>query len=387
MKHINKVILASIFVVPMASIIPIYGTIIWYPQLLALMALGFACISMTMWDKNKYISIFLMYATLSYLVVCNQSPRAMLCLITGSGSILFTYLISKSSVNIFKSLLWFSILNFVYVIAQAFKLDPVFITSHGDMIDRTVGFMGSRNQLGIFSACSGILLTYLSPWFLLLSIPILLVKCSSAFAGIMAGIASWCFFMGHKVLAIAFIISILISIPIFIFFKSSLVYEFKERLSIWHLSIEQTVSGKMEQYNDKGEKIREIKCNPLFGYGIGNFFVMSPKSQGKTIDHMYSHRYEHAHNDLVEAFFEFGYIGLALIILAVSKIVSDFVHCVHKTNTLIVAFSTLICLTVCSLGVYVFHAPVSLFLVSLVLGLFYKEINDEKSCQITTNPA
>lgn len=380
MKHINKLILGSIFVVPMASIIPISGTISWYPQLLAFMALGFACIAMILWDTNKYISMFLIYATLSYLVVCNQSPRAMLCLITGCGGILFAYLISKSKVNIFSALLLFSFINFVYVVFQTFKLDPIFVANPSSLIDRTVGFMGSRNQLGIYSACSGILLTYLSPWFLLLSTPILLVKCSSAFVGLMAGLVSWCFLMGHKAVAIGITLLLLISIPIFIHFKQSLVYELKERTNIWRLSIEQTVNGKLEQY-DKGTKVSEIKCNPLFGYGIGNFFVMSPKSQEKTIDPMYSHRYEHAHNDLVEAFFEFGYIGLTIIMLAISKVVSDFIHCVHKTKTLIVSFSALICLSVCSLGVYVFHAPVSLFMFCLVLGLFYKEINDAKEGQ------
>lgn len=387
-KTLNNIILLSIFVVPMASIIPMRGTIIWYPQLLALMCIGFVCLAMLFWNTNKFISIFLIYTTFSYLFICSQSPRAMLCLITGYAGIMFSYFVSQSDTSkIYKVLALFAMLNAFLVILQIFKLDPIFSQTSNWVLDRTVGFMGSRNQLGIFHAGSSVLLMSISPWFLLLSLPILLVKCSSAFAGLIAGIISYLFFTGKRLLATLLILLVLALIPLLLYFKGNLIAELKERVQVWTLTINQTINGKMDLYDSEEGSVtlsnhRVVKFNPLFGAGIGNFFVFSPSSQ---VGFNFSpwHRYEHAHNDFVEGFLEFGYAGLALMLLCISSVISNFLSCINKTKGLIRTFSALVSLAVCSLGVYVFHAPVSFFLFCLTLGLFYRELKNAKQSQIT----
>ncbi len=87
-------------------------------------------------------------------------------------------------------------------------------------------------------------------------------------------------------------------------------------------------------------------------------------------------RYEHAHNDLVEALFEYGYIGFVFVVWLILLIVKSFVLCRIKTKNLIIAFSSLIAQGVCSLGVYVIHAPLSFFMLCLTLGIFYGELKD-----------
>lgn len=364
------------------------GAVIWYPQLLAIMCLGFVCLAMLFWNINKFISIFLIYTTFSYLVVCGQSPRSMLCLITGYAGIMFSYFVSQSDTpKIYKALATIAVLNIILVILQIFKLDYIFSQSSNWLLDHTVGFMGTRNQLGIFHAASSVLLMSISPWFLALSLPILLVKCSSAFAGLIAGVSSYLFFTGKRLLAIFLILSIVASIPVFIYFKSNLIAELKERVEVWSLTVRQTIDGKMDLYDyqygsTKLSNHRVVKFNPLFGAGIGNFFIFSPPSQ-VGFDFSPWHRYEHAHNDFIEGFLEFGYMGLVLIILCISWIINDFLSCIHKTKGLIITFSALVSLAVCSLGVYVFHAPVSFFLFCLTLGLFYRELKNAKQSQIT----
>lgn len=381
-KYINKIISASIFFVPIASVISIHGTIVWYPQLLMLMALGFILLAIMCWEMNKFVSLFLIYATFSYLIICSQSPRSMLCLITGYSGIIFSYFVSKSNgSNIYKYLAFMAGLNVILVVLQVFNIDPIFQSTNGSFIERTVGFMGSRNQLGIFSAGASTLLIIISPWFLFLSVPILLIKCSSAFVGLCVGLNSLLFLKGYKKIATFLLIILLSGSFLWVKFgyKSG---EISERLSLWKLTISQSINGKLT--SDDGKTT--VRTNPLFGYGIGNFFVYSSHSQG-IVCGTTQHRYEHAHNDLVEALFEFGYIGLILILLCISKVIADFIECLHlghpHTNKLIFSFCSLITLCVCSMGVYVFHAPVSLFLFCLFLGIFYREVNHAKQGKIT----
>lgn len=390
-KAIQNTILASIFLVPLASVIPIHGTIIWYPQLLALMAIGFICLALLWWDTNKFISLFLIYTTFSYLFVCSQSPRAMLCLMTGYLAIMVGFLASRSNpYKIYQAIGIMAAINAVFVVMQVFKLDPIFIPDTNALLDRTVGFMGSRNQLGIFHSTSSVILLFISPWLAMLSFPVLLVKCSSAFAGLMAGASAYLFFQGKKFIGSLIIFMLALSVPVFIQHKKELVEELKERGRLWALTIEQGVKGELledDAINPISDLHRKVSWNPILGAGIGNFFVLSPMSQGimwkKGTHQMW---YEHAHNDFVESFFEFGYLGTVLILLCIAGVISDFMSSV-KTKGVLITFSALICLSVCSLGIYVFHAPVSLFIFCLTLGLFYAEVRNAKQSQIATNPA
>lgn len=382
-KILNNAILASIFIVPMASMIPMHGTIIWYPQLLALMVIGFVCLAMLVWDMNKYISLFLIYGIFSYLIVCSQSPRSMLCLITGFIGIILSYFVSKMDTSkIYKALLGIAILNALLFIAQIFNHDFIFKEMGSTFIDRVVGFMGSRNQLGIFSVDVSILLSIISPWMLLFSIPILIIKGSTSLVGLVLGINSLFFLKGYRVVSIGILLGIILVSALWVNYGDKSL-EIKERVKIWTLTLSQSISGKVIM--DDEHTI--IKANPLFGYGIGNFFVFSRNSQAKTLYPNVGMCYEHAHNDILEALFEFGYIGIGLLLLCVFKIVNDFITCLNKTKGVLITFSALIAMAVCSMGVYVFHAPVSLFMFCLTLGLFYGELNNAKQSQITTHPA
>ena len=49
-----------------------------------------------------------------------------------------------------------------------------------------------------------------------------------------------------------------------------------------------------------------------------------------------------------------------------------------KSMGVITTFASLIAQSASSFSVYVFHAPVSLFIFCLTLGLFYAEVNNAK---------
>lgn len=373
-KTIYSLILASIFIVPIATIIPIKGTIVWYPQLLAMLIIGFTFLSINIWNFNKAIAIFTLYLLFSYIFVCQTHPRSMLCLICAYAGCYISYFASKidSTSLPIRAIACMALINFILLLSQFFGFDPFFHPDNKDFGEGMVGFMGSHNQLAIYSAAVAPFLYVIEPFLILFSIcGIILSKTSSAFIALAMGLLFY--FLINKTYKLLIISSLLlIALGAFWFNYDRPLDAFKERFDIWKLSASQVINGQLEIFGTK----QKIKCNPLTGFGLGNFLVLSPNSQMKVLPPSTGHVYEHAHNDLVESFFEFGYIGLGLVLLMIFTVIRDFLKS-YKTNKIIILFTSLVIMFFCSFGVYVAHAPVSYFMFMLILGLFYAEVNHE----------
>lgn len=393
----KKLIIASIFLVPLSSLIAIPGTIVWYPQLLALLFIGLSAIALMFWKMNKWISLILIYEILSYLLVCNQSPRTFLCLMCGFSGVAVAYIISRilDTKVIYKCLVVMAIIQAVYAVLQHFNIDPFFHELQSNKAD-VVGFIGSHNQLGIYSVSIGIILASLNPFLLLLAvIPIFFARCNSAIIGLLAGLFIYILFTKNKKLLITVSVMILVGLIPWIHYAGKSSIELMERINLWKLTFDQSYSGKLVQIGTKEidpHLHRQYIANPNFGFGLAKFFEISPLSQSGIFDPEYikisgiTHLYEHAHNDGLEALFELGRIGFILILLAIGSIIIAFVNTYHalwpNVNNLVITFSTLIALSISSLSVYVFHAPVSLFMFFVILGLFYREVEYAKSCKV-----
>lgn len=387
----KNLVIASIFLIPLSSIIPMTGTVVWYPQLLMLLLIGLSALAFQFWKMNKFISLLLIYEILSYIFVCNQSPRTMLCLICGFAGISIAYIISnlKDTKILYRCIIGIAITQSIYTVLQHFNIDPFFHNPDSNKAD-VVGLVGSHNQLGIYYSAVGIILASFNPILLTFSlVPIFLAKCNSAIIGLIAGgLVYTTFLYGKKWVSIALLAICLLAVP-WIHYAGKSRVEIKERFDIWELTLTQAFSGYAKQVGTKewmpGLQ-REYRANPTFGFGLGNFFVISPLSQ---YDFWFSktHRYEHAHNDLIEALFELGYIGFILILFCIASVISDFLNAVHAfhpaTKRLIISFSCLVVMAVSSLSVYVAHAPVSYFMFCVILGLFYAEVNNAKQSQVS----
>lgn len=392
-KILKSLIFISILAVPMSSAISMPGTNVWWPQLITLEFIGLLTIALMLWETNRFIAIFMAYSVFSYFFVANQSPRSLICLMSGfSGMFLMLAISRQGSVTfIRKGVLIMIAIMFVYVIFQAFNVDPFFhfssITGEQDW-NKTdiVGFSGSHNQLGAWFASVGILLYSINPIFIAFAvIPILLAHCITALFGIGFGIASYNAIIGKWKVGIL-IISFLIALSIPTISITQKFGEIKERVQVWKLSLAQIYKGVVRVKTTENV-FKFIEASPWFGFGIGNFFVFSPLSQDCFTWSPW-HRYEHAHNDLIEAVFEYGYVGFTLLILCILSIFFDFIEALHSSypdiKNLSIAFSSLIGLAVTSCGIYIVHAPLSWFMFCVFLGLFYWEINNAK--QIKINP-
>lgn len=384
-------IILAIFLIPIASIITIKGTIVWFPQLLALEMIGGICYASMFWKLNKFLSIFIAYLFFSYIYVTGASERPLMCLLIGSMAIAVTLVTSKLKELkwIYVALIIMSLLSILYAILQTIGIDPIF-KSTGSKWDGVVSFMGSHNQLGIYSVANAFWCTWLIP---LAIISIFLVKCNSALIGIIFGSCVYSYFkFNKKVLKDLLIIGVLLLIPWW-HYNHKGNGEISERFRLWKLTLQQINSGKIEESDMNGKKSL-VQANPFFGFGLGNFLTYSPFSQyriwGLNNTDIYrpghpegiQHFYEHVHNDLLEALYEFGYIGFIIIILTIGSVVFTFVTSV-KSVGVITTFSSLVAQSFTSFSVYVFHAPVSLFMFCLTLGLFYAEVsNGQKSSEI-----
>jgi hypothetical protein len=393
------IIILAIFLVPMSSAITIPGTIVWWPQVLALQLIGGICFSSRLWKLNRFIALFVAYLSFSYIFVTNASPRTLLCLMIGYAAISITLSASKLKDLkwTYRALIAMSLLSILYPILQMFGIDPIFIALDNGKKD-IVGFAGSHNQLGVFSCANA----FWSPFLIPISvIPILLGKSISGFIGLMVGGAIYIWFRMPKVIFTVFIFLIIILGIYFIILCGDKSTEYKERTRLWSLSIKQIITGRTEDSLMDGRKAI-VTTSPWFGFGLGNFFVYSPMSQYKmyglnhteqygTPGHSYigkqiQHFYEHAHNDLVEALYEFGYTGFLLIIGIIGSVVGAFIYS-SKTTGVVATFASLVAQSVASCSIYIMHAPLSLFVFCLTLGLFYAEVGyakQSKVFQITT---
>lgn len=378
----------AIFLIPVVSLFQMPGTIVWYPQVLAVIGLGALIACMHIWEINKPLACIALYSAFSYFFVCNQHPRAMLLLIICFAGIALICMASKieNTSKVYQCIIWMSIIQFGLVMLQKFNLDPLFHSNTRLNLSETVGFIGSHNQLGIYyAAVAPILFHFCMPLVIISMVAILFSASSSAAIGALVGILTYLLAMRSFILLFIFIPVVLVAF--FIMHKyDNLEHIVGKRVELWKQTMEQAVSGKAKMNMGQGVT-HIISKNPMTGFGLGNFMSISPATQGERIfgkgwDDKNTPRWEHAHNDLVEYFFDFGWLGLPFLLWLLADILDKFIFTV-KTNRMVMVFSALVAQVVTSMGVYVIHAPVSYFMLCLTLGLFYAEVNDAKKGEIS----
>ena len=376
-KNFYRLILFSIFYIPVASIIPIRGTIIWFPQFIAFYLLGFAFLSLLIWEYSKSLSILSGYCLLSYIFITYTETRSLMCLLTayfGIFLICFASRIQKTK-KIYNAIMWMAVFQSILFTLQLFQIDPFFYKISGNGM---VGFVGNSNQLAIYTAAIfPMAITYVPIFIPIALFQLFFSHSSSAMIGTFAGSLFYFWNLNKFIFS-----ATLILFFVFLIFRGNIDKDpgpraMKERINLWKLTCLQVLEGKVEDKINKN--VTQIKtCNPFLGFGIGRFFLFSPQSQEKIIFPDTGRVYEHAHNDLIEAWFDFGHIGLSIIVWCVGWFIWLFVKCAHKTKELFMTFSALVSMGITSLGIYVIHAPVSYFMFCLMAGLF---LSQAKQCE------
>ena len=399
MKKLHYLIIAALFIVTFSFILdigffkrvfPIIGiTNIWYIQwtFLFFMCYVFACLRIFCF--NWTYGLLALVCTYSAFFVGSQHPRCMLVLTQFIFALLGVEMVSKISYQnlnkILKSIIFLVLAQGLWVIVQTMNLDPFFNSTHDKMIDDTVGFSGSHNQIGLFFAMTMPLI--ISSFIYILPLSLFgLFKSTTAFA--VAGAVVSCFFyimFSCKKFIVSFLsIVILFSTLYFSFSDNIDKMLFKERFSLWGFLINSVNDGNI-LLNYNGQHVL-IETHWAKGYGFGNFMRVAPLAQKEGfMDKIYEHVgftaqhvYEHAHNDYIELFFETGYPGAISLMILILYSVYKFIRA-KKTKILIIATSCIVAQMVTAMGIYTVQTAISGMLLIIFLGIFEKGVNNGKT--------
>lgn len=376
MKKFIALILLGLIGIPIMGYFPIGGTPVWSAHYISLTFLLFLGVSFVLWDFNKWLGVFSAMCLISTFFVSKGSIRALAILIQFDLLCLVAYGVSKFDKNcrkwIIGGIAGFVIMQSGWLVLQYFNLDPMFFLKNKDGADVTknvmVGFMGSTGQLGATSAIVLPLMAYIHPLLALLCFGAICVS-KSSFA-LVAGMSSGLiyFFLTNKKL---FKIAVIVCLIVGTFFFGKLEYirgvDFQMRFEVWKSAVSCTVKGELPILVNN--QFGTAKCNPILGYGFGNFLKIFPYVPGYSRFNFDREKFAHAHNDYVETFFELGYMGLIGIILLLGGFANDFIKAT-KSRELAMAGCCIIAYLLCSLGNFNSQIAVSGLLVMLCYGMF-----------------
>ena len=276
----------------------------------------------------------------------------------------------------------------VFVVFQFFGIDPIFNAVKSEKFYSTVGFCGSRNQLGLFFSIVSPLFYAFAP--ILIPLAVFCLWCAStasAWVGFLVGCLCMTFCVSKKRFALTLVTLVICSVIFFVKFENVSAGAYKERIELYKHTIESVESERVVLKVKKkiqGKDItavKEIFCNKWFGYGFGNFTRISPYTQHTFLKdtgiHAQKHVYTHAHNDFLEFFYDTGRIGILIVLMLMFQFFKDFIYA-RKTKILIVSFSCVLAQLVSAMGIFTVHTAISGMLLIIFYGIYRREINEQK---------
>jgi hypothetical protein len=376
----------SLFFVTLFSIVPIKNIDLWYAQYLAYLCIIFLGISIRISRISIPMALFVFYASITTVFVTGLEPRSFFALATLSLSALGVDIVAglsrKQHKIIIKCIFYLFLVQSLWVILQYFNLDPIFDSRYDKTLDDTVGFSGSHNQIGLFLAVTTPIVYYALPVALLLTLFGLFNSTTSiAVIGACASLFFYHFFTQGKYRHIILILAIAVSAFYVLKIDPITNAKFNERVRLWKhgiMAVEKEQIRPRYIMNNGQSIIRVVECNKWLGYGLQSFMSLSPFAQRdagvtKFATPTPGHVYEHAHNDYVEAYFDLGRIGFALLMLFIIELFIKFLFAM-KTRMLVLSMSCIVAFMTTVLAIYGVQTAVSGILLVTLLGIFYGEL-------------
>lgn len=205
------------------------------------------------------------------------------------------------------------ILNIIWCLFQYFGIDPLFSgAGEPGIMDRLVGFMKLKVHLGLLAAFLAPVMAYLSPWLVLLCLPLLFVGFSSS--GVLAFVVSiWllCLFetnFKNRAETFKFVLFNLLFLGLGVYYIVAIDSpsgQFGSRFETWHLTLSYA-----------------MKKNIFLGSGLGSFASWEPLTTQLTQTEKLSWLW--AHNEYLQTFFEGGLVLLSVIFIYLKGVFDDF---------------------------------------------------------------
>lgn len=366
-----------ILIVPLCSAVKVPGQKVWMGQYIALVFFLFGGISVFLWHYNKFLSIFTGVCLLSTFFVAGLTNGSVLLLLQLDLLCLLSYGVSKFNKTHRKYIRW-SILalvlfQFFWLCLQKFHLDPIFYLKGNRALDDMVAFAGSPDHMGSFFAITSPIMIGINPLLSILSFTaIAFSKSSFAFVSAVIACLIYVSYMYKHLMPFFLAFIVIAGIIFFVKFEKLSQADFGIRFKVWKHATDITIKGKTRI--TKNGKTGTIQCNPIFGYGFGNFNQIFPFiPQYDTPDNEINcntEKFDHAHNDYVETFiFELGYIGVLVGLLLIGHFFWGFAVA-SKTAELVLYFSSVLAYLLNATGNFVSHIAPSGMLLAVFYGLY-----------------
>jgi O-antigen ligase len=401
MRKIFFLAVFAAYFVPLASVIPIAPDI-WLVHYLALLSIFLLGISFVLWQFNPYISVFTALCWFSAVIVTGYHPRALFCVFQIDLACLGMYVVSmldrRRREIIVRNVCFAAMIQGLWIVVQYFNLDPVFHMLGNEKLSDTVGTIGSRNQAGLFLAVTIPAVTAYYPWMLATSLfGLMMAKTSTTWVAAVAAMAVMVPGVTRKARVFIAVVMAAATALFFLKFESVTSKAVNERIEIAYRSVDDVLNGRvyMEQANRSGTPGTFIKkivtCHPLFGYGLGNYPRVAPWTQTAYIGTDYpdinapdgtgtrrGHRYNHAHNDYAEIFFETGILGFFSALSIIASLLFRYIKA-EKTRLMKVCFAAVLAHMICALGIFSVHTATSGLLLILFYGCLEGELRNGKN--------
>lgn len=258
---------------------------------------------------------------------------------------------------------WLLVVNLLVSFGQVTCNDPIY--SHVSEIcwaDGT-GFFKLKATMGIFVSAVSPLLAYLSPWLLILTIPIHFYAQSSVAMGALVLSMGIIAYMRMPRLWFYLIASVLLTAGVaYVFIYDMPGGQFGKRFEIWFISVSHA-----------------LKISPFFGMGIGKFALFSPMSSAVNNDGTRL-QWIWMHNEYLQMFFETGLIGLGVVFFYIKARCSDFLK-VCNDRKAVYLFGSFVAVLCVSFLQFPFHIARTAFTFICLMALYHARSHEIKEIQ------
>lgn len=224
------------------------------------------------------------------------------------------------------------------------------------LMDRIMGLMKLKVHLGILAAILFPLVVYFVPVFSICVIPLFYFGVSSVAvmsAVISSLIMAWLFL--KKRLAALITILVLLSGVAFVVLYDMPGGQFGERFKVWGATASVT-----------------LKTNPVIGSGIGafkNLNIVTKQKNGEFIP------WSWAHNEFIQAFYEIGILGLAIVVGFLVKRYQEF-ETFYYDSVLKVLFCVCLSIVIISIFHFPFHLARFAHLIAFFFAIYHARVED-----------
>lgn len=322
------------------------------------------------------------------------------------GSLLFmisrSYFKKTDFMPYARILVWLLALNLIWMILQSSGIDPLYIAQNASGVPQIKatfrdfsGLFGIKMANGIFIGMVMPILASINLWLVpFLLIPLYYCRASIAILAVFVSMSFYLFHTNRRIFNYFVVVGLAgATIYTFLDLKDD-SHTFKSRFPVWHSAVRYTLSHPLG-YGPDSYRNYNAKKNFLFysDYDYNHAIVRKLSEDTALFQYyemdngaMYSHNHkpfknntiswwDNPHNEYIQQFFEYGFIGLFLLVGLIREMFYRFKFAV-KSKELIVITASLLVYFVSGLGHFPLHIARLACLFGIFLGAFFAKTDE-----------